>query len=137
MSLRTPQSGSLGNCVKTVSALAHLQVVPPRHCVTREFTKVAFCENVNATLEPCATSLSVPGHLWYAIGRRMPGLVSPGSGHRIEELFATNLLMIWHLLLSRAPVCFCVHFLSSPFPSCAACLCLQPLALSAISSQLE
>ena len=27
----------------------------------------------------------------------MPGLGSPGLGHRIEKLFATRLLMIWHL----------------------------------------
>ena len=46
---------------------------------------------------PYATGLPIPRHQGNAIGRQKPGLDSPGLGHRIEELLATGLLMIWHL----------------------------------------
>ena len=41
--------------------------------------------------------VSVPRHLGNAIGRPMSGLGFPSLGHRIEELRATGLLMIWHI----------------------------------------
>ena len=51
-------------------------------------------------MEPHATGLPVPGQLGNAIGRPMPGLGSPGQRHRMEECFATSLLMCWHLEFS-------------------------------------
>ena len=58
-----------------------------------------------AVLEPNATRLQVPGHQRNAIGRPMPGL-GPGSGHRIEELFATGLRMNWHGVCNQSPDAF-------------------------------
>ena len=44
-----------------------------------------------------AIRVPVPGHLRNAIGRPMLGLGSLCSGHRIEELSVTDLLMRWYL----------------------------------------
>ena len=49
---------------------------------------------VEAALEHYETSLPMPRHSGHAIGHPMPGLDSLGLGHRIDELFATGLLMI-------------------------------------------
>ena len=62
-----------------------------------EVTRSGLLRKVEVTLELYATSLPVPGHLGNATGRLMSGRGSPGLGHRIEELFATGLLMISHL----------------------------------------
>ena len=79
------------------SLLAQLQVVPPRHCVSRGDYQTGLLWKVEAALEHQVAGLPVPGHLGSAIGRPMPGLDSPGFAHRIAELLETSFLMIWHL----------------------------------------
>ena len=53
---------------------------PPRHCASQGILR-----NVEATLEPYATSFLVLGHLRNAIGRPMRCLVSSNLGHRIAS----------------------------------------------------
>ena len=56
-----------------------------------------FKKKAEATLEPYATGLLVPGQLGFAIGQPIPGLDSSGLKHLSGKLFATVLLVLEHL----------------------------------------
>ena len=77
-----------------------LEVQRPKMSPERPFF---FFRKIEATLALHATGLSVLGHLGIAFRRTMLGLGYPGLGHRIEELFVTSLLMIWHLEFAIGP----------------------------------
>ena len=62
------------------SLLVQLQLVPPRHCVSRGVQQGGLLQKVGATLDPHATNLLVPRHMGNAIGHQIPGLDSPGLG---------------------------------------------------------
>ena len=57
-----------GSYCEVSSLSAQLQVVLPRHCVSRDVHQRSFLWKVEATLELDATGLPVPGHLGNAIG---------------------------------------------------------------------
>ena len=82
----------------------------PVHCrpngskfSARKCHQRGFFLKIEATLALHATGLPVLGHLGIAFRRTMLGLGYPGLGHRIEELFVTSHLMIWHLEFAIGP----------------------------------
>ena len=77
------------------SLVAQLQVVPKRHCASRGFTKEVFFERLNgAFLEPFPPVSRCLDTWKMQSGRPMTGLDSPSLGDRIEECFATGILMV-------------------------------------------
>ena len=59
--------------LQVFSLVVQLQVVPPRHCVSRGVQQGGLLQKVEATLDPHATDLLVPGHMGNAIGHQIPG----------------------------------------------------------------
>ena len=99
-----------------ISRLATVQVVPTRHCVSRGPRQRGHLRKVLAILETYATSLPVPRHMGFAIGRP-----TPSKRHQVYELlfklpqFAHgSLTSLVHRLSSKETLRFSIQT-SSPF----------------------